>query len=64
MNTNWVEPLSERELEVLHLIAEGLSHQEGDRFPSRSRNISSKLGVNNQMQVVGTARGLGLLDKD
>jgi LuxR family maltose regulon positive regulatory protein len=68
----WIEPLSERELEVLQLIAEGLSRQEVaeslflslNTVKTHTRNIYSKLGVNNQMQAVGKARGLGLLDKE
>ena len=64
-----VEPLSERELEVLQHIAEGLSNQE---IASRlylslhtvkvhSRNIYGKLGVHNRMQAVAKARALGML---
>jgi LuxR family maltose regulon positive regulatory protein len=68
----WIEPLTERELEVLQLIAEGLSRQEIgvqlvlslNTVKTHARNIFSKLGVNNQMQAVGKARGLGLLNKD
>ena len=70
--SEWIEPLSERELEVLQLIAEGFSRQEIasqlvlslNTIKTHARNIFSKLGVNNQMQAVGKARGLGLLDKD
>jgi LuxR family maltose regulon positive regulatory protein len=71
-DSEWIEPLSGRELEVLQLIAEGLSRQEIasqlvlslNTVKTHARNIYSKLGVNNQMQAVGKARGLGLLDKD
>jgi len=71
-DSEWIEPLSERELEVLQLIAEGLSRPEIasqlvlslNTVKTHARNIYSKLGVNNQMQAVGKARGLGLLDKD
>jgi LuxR family maltose regulon positive regulatory protein len=71
-DSEWIEPLSERELEVLQLIAEGLSRQEIatklvlslNTVKTHSRNIYGKLRVNNQMQAVGKARGLGLLDKD
>ena len=67
----WVEQLSERELEVLQLIAEGVSRQEIasqlvlslNTVKTHARNIYSKLGVNNQMQAVGKARLLGLLEK-
>ena len=71
-DSEWIEPLSERELEVLQLIAEGLSRQEIaaqlvlslNTVKTHARNIYDKLGVNNQMQAVGKARGLGLLDKE
>jgi len=71
-DSEWIEPLSERELEVLQLIADGSSRPEIasrlvislNTVKTHSRNIYSKLGVNNQMQAVGKARGLGLLDKD
>jgi len=67
-----IEPLSEREIEVLQLIADGISRPEIatrlvlslNTVKTHARNIYSKLGVNNQMQAVGKARGLGLLDKD
>jgi LuxR family maltose regulon positive regulatory protein len=72
IDSEWIEPLSERELEVLQLIAEGLSRQEIatklvlslNTVKTHARNVYSKLGVNNQMQAVGKARGLGLLDQD
>ena len=64
-----VEPLSERELEVLELIAEGLTNQEiaARLFLSlhtikvHARNIYGKLGVHNRTQAVTRARALGLL---
>jgi LuxR family maltose regulon positive regulatory protein len=65
----WVEPLSERELDVLQLIAEGLTNQEvGSRLyltlntiKAHTRNIYSKLGVNSRTQAVARARALGIL---
>ena len=65
-----VEPLSKRELEVLGLIAEGLSNKEiAERLfvsPQTAkvhvRNIYSKLDVSSRTQAVALARGLGLLD--
>jgi len=65
-----IEPLSDLELEVLELIAEGLSRQEianrlvlsMNTIKTHARNIYGKLGVNNQMQAVGKARALGLLE--
>jgi LuxR family maltose regulon positive regulatory protein len=67
-----VEPLSNRELEVLALIAEGLSNQEVAQrlFISlrtvkwHSSNIYGKLGVSNRTQAVVKARTLGILPID
>ncbi|UCC65824.1 MAG: hypothetical protein JSV36_19195 [Anaerolineae bacterium] len=64
-----VEPLSERELEVLHLIADGLSNREiaGRLFISLSTvkghasSIYGKLAVNSRTQAVARARVLGIL---
>lgn len=64
-----IEPLSERELEVLELIAEGLTNQEitSRLFLSlhtikvHARNIYGKLGVHNRTQAVTRARALGVL---
>lgn len=69
---NLIEPLSDRELEVLQLIADGHSRQEiatnlflsVNTVKTHLRNIYGKLGVNSQMQAVGKARLLGLLEKD
>ena len=64
-----VELLSERELEVLQLIAEGLTNPEIasqlflslNTVKAHSRNIYGKLGVHSRMQAVTKARELGLL---
>jgi LuxR family maltose regulon positive regulatory protein len=64
-----MEPLSERELEVLQYFAEGLSNQEiasrlslsPHTVKVHSRNIYGKLGVHNRMQAVARARALGML---
>ncbi|MHC4432679.1 MAG: LuxR C-terminal-related transcriptional regulator [Planctomycetota bacterium] len=64
-----IEPLSERELEVLQLIAEGLTNPEiASRLflslhtiKAHARNIYSKLGVHNRTQAVTRARALGVL---
>jgi len=70
--SEWIEPLSDRELEVLQFIAEGLSRQEIatrlvlslNTVKTHARNIYGKLGVNNQMQAVGKARAFGLLENE
>ncbi|MCA9872149.1 MAG: hypothetical protein KC441_00780, partial [Anaerolineales bacterium] len=64
-----VEPLSERELEVLQLVAAGLSNREiaGRLYlalptvKGHNRNIYSKLQVNRRTEAVARARELGLL---
>jgi len=63
------EPLSERELEVLHLLASGASNQEIAEELSIAlttarkhvSNIIGKLGVNNRTQAVSRGRDFGLL---
>jgi LuxR family transcriptional regulator, maltose regulon positive regulatory protein len=63
------EPLSERETEVLRLVAEGLSNREiGERLvisiytvKKHMENIHGKLYVSNRTQAVARARELGLL---
>jgi LuxR family maltose regulon positive regulatory protein len=67
--SSYIEPLSEREIEVLQLIAEGLTNPEiATRLilslytvKTHTRNIYSKLGVNNRIQAVAKARTLGIL---
>jgi len=64
-----IEPLTERELEVLQLLAEGLSNAEiGQRLfislptvKSHTRNIYGKLGVHSREQAAVHARALGIL---
>jgi LuxR family maltose regulon positive regulatory protein len=63
------EPLSEREIEVLRLLATGASNQEIARNLSIAlttarkhvSNILGKLGVHNRTQAVSRGRDLGLL---
>jgi LuxR family maltose regulon positive regulatory protein len=64
-----VESLSERELEVLRLVAAGASNQEIARdliialstVKSHLNHIYGKLGVKNRTQAVAQARKLNLL---
>jgi LuxR family maltose regulon positive regulatory protein len=64
------EPLSQREREVLQLVAEGLTNQEiAARLVISIRtvkkhveNIHGKLGVQNRSRAVARGRTLGLLN--
>ncbi len=64
-----IEPLSARELEVLHLMAQGLSNQEMcerlflalDTVKGYNRKIFGKLQVQRRTEAVARARELGLL---
>ena len=64
-----VDPLSERELEVLHLIAAGLSNREIaeklfislNTVKTHTKNINSKLNVKGRIKAIGRAKELGLL---
>ncbi|MCG8514430.1 MAG: LuxR C-terminal-related transcriptional regulator, partial [Halanaerobiales bacterium] len=64
-----VDPLSQRELEILELIAQGLSNSEiGERLflaldtvKGHNRNIFSKLQVKRRTAAVARARELGLI---
>jgi LuxR family maltose regulon positive regulatory protein len=67
--SEWVEPLSEREREVLQLVAEGLTNREIasrlflslNTIKVHTRNINGKLGTHNRTQAVAKARALGIL---
>ena len=64
-----IEPLSERELEVLGLIADGLSNREiavelviaMTTVKKHASNIFGKLGVRSRTQAVARARELDLI---
>jgi LuxR family transcriptional regulator, maltose regulon positive regulatory protein len=68
-NSGMLEPLSERELEVLRLLRSELSGPEIARqltvslntFRSHTKNIFNKLGVNDRRSAVRRAEELGLL---
>ena len=64
-----LDPLTERELEILRLLSEGYTNQEiAERLilvlgtvKAHNHNIFSKLGVKNRVQAITTARELGLI---
>jgi LuxR family maltose regulon positive regulatory protein len=64
-----LDPLTERELEVLYLIAEGLSNQQiADQLvigvgtvKGHINHLLSKLSAQNRTEAVARARRLGLL---
>lgn len=66
---DWIEPLSDREIDVLQLLSKGLTNQAvADRLvlsihtvKAHTRSIYSKLAVNNRTQAVDRARTLGVL---
>ena len=65
----YIEPLSEREIEILQLIAEGLTNQEIatklflslHTVKTHARNIYSKLNAHNRTEAVARARAVGIL---
>jgi LuxR family maltose regulon positive regulatory protein len=64
-----IEPLSERELEILTLVAEGLSNRQiSERLfislstvKGHNRNIFDKLQVKRRTEAVARARDLNLI---
>jgi ATP/maltotriose-dependent transcriptional regulator MalT len=64
-----VDPLSERELEVLRLLADGLPPAEVAKklflspftLKAHTQNIYTKLGVHSRIEAINKARELGLL---
>jgi LuxR family maltose regulon positive regulatory protein len=70
LDTQWaIKPLSNRELEVLHLIAEGLTNREiglrlylsPNTIKRHANNIYEKLGVHSRTEAVAKARILDIL---
>ena len=70
--TDWLEPLTDRESEILQLIGEGLTNKEissrlylsTNTIKTHLRNIFGKLGVNNRIQAVARGRALGIFVDD
>jgi LuxR family maltose regulon positive regulatory protein len=68
-DSDLIEPLSGRELEVLALIAQGLTNPEIasrlfvslNTVKAHTRNIYGKLGVHSRTQAVAKAKALGVL---
>jgi LuxR family maltose regulon positive regulatory protein len=66
-----IEPLSERELEILRLISKGLSNQEiaeilviaVSTVKSHINHLYGKLGTQRRTQAITIARDLGLLEE-
>ena len=66
---NLVEPLTERELEILRLVSNGLSNNEiavllivtVGTVKKHLNNIFGKLGVSSRTQALVSARALDLL---
>ena len=64
-----IEPIGGREIEVLQLIAEGLTNREiaarlflsVDTGKVHSRNIYGKLGAHNRTEAAARAQALGIL---
>ena len=64
-----IEPLSNREIEVLQLIAKGLTNQEIasklylslNTIKTHTRRIYAKLGIHTRTQAVARGRALGLI---
>ena len=68
--TNLIEPLSDREIEVVRLLAAGLSNLEiahklylsPNTLKAHTQNIYDKLDVHSRVQAVNRARELGYLN--
>jgi LuxR family maltose regulon positive regulatory protein len=66
-----IEPLSDRELDVLHLLADGLTNQEIaqalcvsiNTVKTHLKNVYGKLGVHNRHEAAAQAKGLGLVEE-
>ncbi len=69
MRQEGLEPLTERELQVLHLLEKGLTNREiacelvvtPDTVKLHTKHVYRKLSVNNRQTAITLARALGLL---
>jgi len=69
--TELIEPLSERELEVLQLITDGLTNREIasrlflslNTVKAHTRNLYGKLGVHSRTQATARSQALGILPR-
>jgi predicted ATPase/DNA-binding CsgD family transcriptional regulator len=67
----WIEPLQSREIEILNLIAEGLSNREisqrlhisTDTVKWYNKQMYKKLGVSNRAQAINVAKQQGFFEK-
>ncbi len=68
LKSEMVEPLSDREVDVLHLLADGLTNQEialtvhisVNTVKTHLKNIYDKLGVHTRREVIARAKALGV----
>jgi LuxR family maltose regulon positive regulatory protein len=66
-----IEPLSDRELDVLHLLADGLTNQEiaqalcvsVNTVKTHLKNVYGKLGVHSRREAAAKAKELGLVQE-
>ena len=69
MRQEGLEPLTERELQILHLLEKGLTNREiaselvvtPGTVKLHTRHVYRKLSVNNRQAAITLARALGLL---
>ncbi|MBK8025020.1 MAG: response regulator transcription factor [Chloroflexi bacterium] len=69
LHQDLIEPLSDRELEILQLMSDGLTNQQiAEKLTivlgtvkAHNHNIFGKLGVGNRVQAIARARTLNLL---
>ncbi len=68
LNSTMIEPLSDREIDVLHLLADGLTnpeialtmHVSVNTVKTHLKNIYDKVGVHRRREVIARAKALGI----